>query len=66
MLTRNQIKSNRRDFAEVEKTWLDYGAANDMLQKETFYGVKKLLEMSEVGPKVPVVFIVKNIKSFNH
>jgi hypothetical protein len=64
--TRGRIRQSQLEVAEVEKTWLDQAEFGDVLQKETFYGVKKLLDMSKSGPKVPVVFIIKNIKSFNH
>jgi len=36
------------------------------MHKETFYGIKKLLEKSQSGPNVPVILIIKNTKTFNH
>ncbi len=36
------------------------------MNKETFFGVKKLLEKSPNGFNVPVILIIKNIKTFNH
>lgn len=40
-------------------------AQQELLAKETFVGVKQLLEQSMVGLK-PIVFIIQNIKAFNH
>jgi hypothetical protein len=50
----------------VERNWLNQAEFGDVLQKETFFGVKKMLDLSPSGPKVPVIFIIKNIKTFNH
>lgn len=49
-----------------QKTWLDQSEFGDIFQKETFYGIKKLLDLCPTGPKIPVIFIIKNIKAFNH
>ena len=35
------------------------------MSKETFYGVKEIVENQKIGSQ-PIVFIIKNIKAFNH
>ena len=40
----------------------DVTSQNDILVKESFYGIKKILDLSEeVGP---ILIIIKNIKTF--
>jgi hypothetical protein len=59
------IKQRRREAAQINKNWQDHGDFGEILQKETFYGIKKLLDLAD-GSKQPVIFIIKNIKAFNH
>ena len=38
---------------------------NEALSKETFLGVKQIIERAEIKIDQPIVFIIKNIKNFN-
>lgn len=49
---------------EVAQAWAASSGQNEVLIKETFYGVKQILDRK--GVTKPVVLIIKNIKSFNH
>jgi len=50
----------------VVKNWRNQPEFGDLMNKETFFGVKNLLEKSPNGFNVPVILIIKNIKTFNH
>lgn len=45
IVTRHKQRKDRSEIAEVQKTWLDHADFGEVLQKETFYGVKKLLDL---------------------
>jgi len=65
MKTRHMKEKNRGETAQINKTWQEHGDFGEVLQKETFYGIKKLLDLAD-DPRQPVIFIIKNIKAFNH
>jgi len=59
------VKGANREFMEDKNTMKDYTSQNLLLEKETFFGVKQILENQKVADR-PIIFIIKNIKSFNH
>ena len=45
--------------------WDSQSRENEVLQKETFHGIKSILDR-KVKNAQSVILIIKNIKSFNH
>ena len=61
----NKLEDNRFPL-DNHNTVKDRNTLQGLLSKETFAGVKELIENREDGKNKSYILIIKNIKSFNH
>ena len=68
--TRRSAKLRASQYRDLDEMYSDDDAQamneyNENLSNETFLGVKQILEQKGITMDKPVIFVIKNIKSFN-
>lgn len=70
-VTRRQAQVRKNTYTDLDQVGDDVEDLeaqteyNETLSKETFLGVKQILERKGIGADRPIIFIVKNIKLFS-
>jgi len=68
-MTRRMAKHKSQHIRDLDANSDDEAGAdtdlNEWLTKETFLGVKTIMERARLTKLEPVIFIIKNIKLFN-
>jgi len=68
-VTRRLAKQRKSHYRDLDQVSDDDAQAlteyNEWLSKETFLGVKQIIERKQIGMEQPIIFTIKNIKLFS-